>query len=66
MRLAVIDIGTLTCRLLVASYIPGGVGDEASPAGSLDTVYTGHKMVWLGEGVDSHPTSSAGGHVARD
>ena len=52
MRLAVIDIGTLTCRLLVASYIPGGVGDEASPAGSLDAVYTGHKMVWLGEGVD--------------
>ena len=52
MRLAVIDIGTLTCRLLVASYRPGGMCDEAQPDGSLDTVHTEQKIAWLGEGVD--------------
>ena len=64
MRLAVIDIGTLTCRLLVASYRPdsrrmmrersasGGAPDEFPANGSLDPVYTEQKIVWLGEGVD--------------
>ncbi len=43
MRLAVIDIGTLTCRLLVA---------EVSPDGLMHTIDTRRNMVRLGEGVD--------------
>ncbi len=43
MRLAVIDIGTLTCRLLVA---------EHSPEGLIHTIDTRRKILRLGEGVD--------------
>ncbi len=52
MRFAVMDIGTLTCRVLVASYRPGGVRDEDSSDGVLEMVYAGQHLVWLGEGVD--------------
>ncbi len=43
MRLASIDIGTLTCRLLVA---------EVPPAGPIRTIDAARKILRLGEGVD--------------
>lgn len=43
MRLAGIDIGTLTCRLLVA---------DVTPAGTLTTILSDRKILRLGQGVD--------------
>ena len=43
MRLAGIDIGTLTCRLLIA---------EINGEGKLETLHSDRKMLRLGEGVD--------------
>ncbi len=45
MRVAGIDIGTLTCRLLVAAVPP-----EAE--GPIHTIYSDRKILRLGEGVD--------------
>ena len=43
MRLAGVDIGTLTCRLLVA---------DLSPSGRLIEVRSDRRILRLGEGVD--------------
>lgn len=43
MRLACIDIGTLTCRLLIG---------EVDGHGPVKTIYSGRKILRLGEGVD--------------
>ena len=43
MRLAGVDIGTLTCRLLIA---------DVSPDGRLREVRSERQILWLGEGVD--------------
>ena len=43
MRVATIDIGTLTCRLLIG---------EVEGHGPVTPVYSGRKILWLGEGVD--------------
>ncbi len=45
MRLAGIDIGTLTCRLLIV---------EITGEGKLETLHSDRKMLRLGEGVDRH------------
>src|SRR5215217_7624503 len=45
LRLAGIDLGTLTCRLLLADLIPGN---------PLKELYSERRILRLGEGVDQH------------
>ena len=49
MRLAGVDIGTLTCRLLIADLLPGG---------RLNELHSERRILRLGEGVDQAKTLS--------
>ena len=50
MRVAGIDIGTLTCRLLIA---------EVGESGPVKTIHSGRKILRLGEGVDQTKSLNA-------